>query len=267
MLFNLESIATSQATQDHSITIFVHGTYIMRKFLQLSPCRSLMYCEQGLSLAKNLPKHYHFHKMAKGCVESDEESYSLDQFYIFGWESEHVNDASRNRFAKILVDQLHSLVVDYYELHNVIPKIRLLGFSHGGNVILRMADHVSKYVKLQNIEIEAWLFGTPVQVITHDLVNSDCFTKIYSIYSKKDWVQRVDPQGMINRKVTKNNFWSNRTFSEDSQCLQIELMVEGKSIKHASYNNIFQHFPKIKKLIEKTYEDTESNMMKVDFKE
>ena len=176
-------ISNGTTTQDHSITIFVHGTYLMRKFLQYSPCRHLMYCPQGLTLAKHLPSHYHFYKMAHGCAASDENLYSVDQFYIFGWESEHVNDAYRNKSAKILVEQMYEVVVDYYIKHNVIPKIRLIGYSHGGNVVLHTANYLPYYADMQDVQIEAWLFGTPVQVVSHDLVNSEHFSAIYSIYS------------------------------------------------------------------------------------
>ncbi len=243
-------ISHDMTTQDHSITIFVHGTYLMRKFLQYSPCRPLMYCPQGLTLAKHLPSHYHFYKMAYGCQACDPLLYSADQFYVFGWESEHVNDATRNKSAKILVEQMYEVVVDYYIKHNVIPKIRLIGYSHGGNVVLHTANYLSYYADMQDVQIEAWLFGTPVQVISHDLVNSDHFSAIYSIYSKKDIIQKIDPQGLINRKITKNHFWSDRTFCPNSRCVQVDFTVNGHAINHADYNLIFKHFPKIKKLVE-----------------
>lgn len=254
-------------TKDHSITIFVHGTYLMRKFFQYSPCRHLMHCPQGLTLAKNLPAHYHFHKMAHGCVACDEKLYSVDQFYVFGWESEHVNDATRNKAAKILVEQIYEVTVDYYVRHDVIPKIRLIGYSHGGNVILHTANYFPLYADMHDVDIEAWLFGTPVQVISHDLVNSACFKKIYSIYSKKDIIQKIDPQGLINRNLTRNHFWSSRTFCKYSRCVQVDFTVNNQAISHAYYSNLFQHFPKIKKVIEgHACHAISGGMIAVDFK-
>lgn len=243
-------IGNPATTKDHSITIFVHGTYFLRKILQYSPYRQQIYCPQGLTLAKNLPEHYHFCKIAHGCVNCDKDTYSIDQFYVFGWESEHVSDHVRKKAAEILVEQMYELVVDYYIRHDVIPKIRLIGYSHGGNVILHTADYLPFYADMYDVEIEAWLFGTPVQVVSHDLVNSEFFTNIYSVYSKKDIVQVLDPQGLRNRKLTKNNFWSNRTFCQYSRCIQVDFTVNGNSIGHSYYNLIFPHFPKIKKIIE-----------------
>lgn len=268
LLMTSHLVSTSRTTQDHSITIFVHGTYLMRKFLQYSPCRPLMYCPQGLTLAKHLPSHYHFYKMAHGCVACDQDLYSIDQFYVFGWESEHVNDANRNKSAKILVEQMYEVVVDYYMRHNVIPKIRLIGYSHGGNVVLHTANYLPHYADMHGMEIEAWLFGTPVQVISHDLVNSDCFSAIYSIYSKKDIIQKIDPQGMINRKITKNHFWSDRTFCPYSRCVQVDFTVNGHAINHGDFNLVFKYFPNIKKLVEeKSSHLPYGGMISVDFKE
>lgn len=266
LFIELCAVSDHTTTQDHSITIFVHGTYLMRKVFQFSPYRHLMYCPQGLTLAKDLPSHYHFYKMAHGCASCDQDLYSVDQFYVFGWESEHVNDANRNKSAKVLVEQMYEVVVDYYIRHNVIPKIRLIGYSHGGNVILHTANYLPLYADMQDVEIEAWLFGTPVQVISHDLVNSDCFKAIYSIYSKKDIIQKIDPQGLINRNLTKNHFWSDRTFCQYSRCIQVDFTVNGQAFGHAYYNLIFQHFPKIKKLIEEQSADLYAGMIAVDFK-
>lgn len=253
-------------TQDHSITIFVHGTHFLRKILQYSPCRQQIYCPQGLTLAKNLPEHYHFYKIASGCVACDKDFYSIDQFYVFGWESEHVSHTIRKKSAEILVEQIYELVVDYYIKYEVIPKIRLIGYSHGGNVILHTADYLPLYADMYDVQIEAWLFGTPIQQFNKHLVDSPCFNRVYSIYSKKDMVQVLDPQGLRNRKLTKNHFWSSRTFSQDALCIQVDFTVNGNAISHAYYNTIFPYFPKIKKLIEEQSEHLHAGgMITVDF--
>ncbi|AXK60526.1 hypothetical protein [Candidatus Chromulinivorax destructor] len=258
--YELPLISVGQPTEDHSITIFVHGTYLMRKLFQYSHYRPLMYCPQGLSLAKDLPDYYHFNKMAKGCMHCDCKSYNMDQFYVFGWKSEHVNDYTRNNSARDLVDQLYKVVTDYYTEHQVIPKVRLLGYSHGGNVVLNMANHLPYY---PDIEMEVWLFGTPVQQVNHNQVYTHCFKKIYSVYSKKDWIQVVDPQGIKNKNA---NFWSGRTFEENAPCIQVEILVNGKGIAHDYYNQLFQLFPKIKQAVDSQAGDMENGMITVDFK-
>jgi hypothetical protein len=118
---------------------------------------------------------------------------------------------------------------------------------------------------LHDVVFEAWLFGTPVQAVNHDLVNSDSFDSIYSIYSTKDKVQKMDPQGLRNRNIPKNSFWSERTFHESSRCIQVDFTVNGDAISHSFYNEIFQYFPKIKKIIEEKSKHFQSGMITVDF--
>jgi len=252
-----------QTTADHTITVFVHGTFPIRKALQYSPARFLIYCPQGLSLAKDLPQYYHFHKMAQGCVNLDPQRYSFDQFYIFGWKSEHVYHNTRMQAASDLVKALQDLVNNYYSEHHIIPKIQLIGFSHGGNVVLNTANYLPLIVENEKIIIEAWLFGTPVQHINQNFVNSENFNKIYSIYSETDWIQRMDPQGIRNNQCPKNNFWSNRMFNPEHKCIQVNFTVNNTSICHSYYRCIFKYLPTIQKSIEQKVEETQSKIISI----
>jgi predicted esterase len=256
-------ISCEQTTSDHAITIFVHGTTPIRKFLQYTPIRSRIYCPQGLSLIKNLPMHYHFHTMAQGFVDRNSQLYSLDQFYIFGWKSEQVYNSTRMQSAKNLVQALQVVVDTYYKQHHIIPTIRLIGFSHGGNVILNTANYLPLQVADEQINVEAWLFGTPVQQINQQCVNSPYFKKIHSIYSKKDWIQRMDPQALQNKKCRKNYFWSDRTFNEHSSCIQVNFTVNYQPISHSYYRCIFKHFPTIQQLIQEQSHNINSGMIAI----
>lgn len=248
-IFNITTATPQQTTADHTITVFVHGTFPIRKILQYSPGRSLIYSHQGLNLAKSLPKNYHFHKMAQGCVDLHPQSYSMDQFYIFGWKSEKVYDSTRKQAAQDLVQELQKRVDTYYLEHHVIPNVQLIGFSHGGNVVLHTANYLPLMVQNKKIEVEAWIFGTPVQQVNCNLINSKNFNKIYSFYSKSDWIQRMDAQGLYNKKLRKTHFWSDRMFDENSQCIQVGFTVNGKSISHSYYRCIFKYLPEIQELV------------------
>ncbi len=201
--------------------------------------------------------------MAQGFVDRNQHLYSLDQLYIFGWRSEHVYNSMRMQAAKDLVYALELLVHKYHKEHNVIPAIRLIGFSHGGNVILHTANYLPLLINNKQINVEAWLFGTPVQQINHELVNSDNFQKVYSIYSKKDWLQRMDPQGLYNKKCRKKYFWSNRTFDPQYRCIQANFTVNNKAISHSYYRCIFKHFPKIQTLVEDKSKNLHSTMITI----
>ena len=266
MVFSTEIHMIGNPTADHSITIFVHGTYPARKLLQSSFARFLVYCPQGLSLAKDLPSYYHFYKIAQGCVDFNKESYSMDQFYLFGWESEHLYDKVRSQAAGQLVKELKNLMVLYYQRYQVMPKIRLLGFSHGGNVVLHTANYLPFVIENQKIEVEIWLFGTPVQKTNKHLVNSSHFNKAYSFYSKKDWLQRMDPQGLRSAQKSLKHFWSDRMFDLNDRCVQVEFTVNGKSISHTYYRSIFKYFPKFQKLAEQKSQGIYSGCIAVDLK-
>lgn len=261
-----EIIASKITTPDHSITVFVHGTYPVRKALQFSFGRFLIYCPQGLSLAKNLPSYYHFHKMAKGCFELDSQSYSLDQFYVFGWKSEHVYDHVRAEAAVDLVGELQDLVNSYYTIHNVVPRIRMIGFSHGGNVVLHTASYLPLTVNEKMVDIEAWIFGTPVQHANKKLVNSPYFSRVYSFYSKKDWIQRMDPQGLRNSEISIKHFWSDRMFDLTDRCVQVEFTVNGYPISHTYYRSILKYFPTIQKITQNKSQGMSFGCIEVDLK-
>jgi len=247
-ILNFSMIAMQQTNNSQTITIFVHGTSPMRKLLQYSPGRSLMYAHQGLNLAKDLPKNYHFHKIAQACVDANPQSYTLDQFYIFGWNSEKVYDSTRKQAAEVLVKKLQELISSYYDQYHIIPNIQLIGFSHGGNVILNTANYLPLSINNQKIKIEALIFGTPVQQVNCDLVNSQNFSKVYSFYSTSDWIQRIDAQGLYNKHLRKTHFWSDRMFDQNSQCIQVKFTVNNKPIGHIYYRYIFKYLPKIQAL-------------------
>lgn len=263
-----EDLLLGNPTEDHSITIFVHGTYPARKLLQSSFfLRFLTYCPQGLSLAKDLPSYYHFYRMAEGCVHFNKKSYSMEQFYTFGWQSEHIYDNARASAAAQLVKELQDLVILYYQEYKVVPKIRLLGFSHGGNVVLHTARYLPCFVENgQKVEVEVWLFGTPVQNINKHLVNSHQFSKVYSFYSTKDWLQRMDPQGLRDTNKNIKKIWSDRMFDNSDRCIQVKFTVNGQSISHTYYRSVFKYFPKFQQLAEQKSQGIFSGSIAVDLK-
>ena len=165
--------------------------------------------------------------------------------------------------AQNLVCELQDLVNNYYIKHNIIPKIQLIGFSHGGNVVLNTANYLPLILNNKKINVNVWLFGTPVQLVNQELINNKNFNKVYSIYSKKDWLQKMDPQGLMYLKHQKNTFWSDRTFNKKDSCIQVDFTVNNQSIAHSYYRYIFKHIPIIQNLIEKESQDIDSGMIAI----
>jgi hypothetical protein len=195
--------------------------------------------------------------MVAHIIALDDIGYDWTRFYVFGWKSEKVYDCVRAQAAQKLVSQLQSVVDDYYQEYHVVPNIKLIGFSHGGNVVLHTAHYLPICVNNQNVLIQAWLFGTPVQQINKHLVNSPFFYKVYSFYSSKDWLQRMDPQGIWNKTIDKKFFWSDRMFDLNDRCVQVDFTVNNKSISHSYYRSIFKYFP----IFEKQAIDKSHNMI------
>ncbi len=266
-LLNTYSIqATENNTSidnNHTITVYVHGTFPMRKFLQYTPFRLITYCPQGLSLVGAMSPRYHFYKMVKKIIELEPSLYSWDKFYIFGWKSEKVYDYIRVNAAQDLISQLRLVIQDYYDKHNVIPSLKLIGFSHGGNVVLHTAQFLPIRIAHQNVLVQAWLFGTPVQQINKHFVNSPYFSQVFSFYSLKDWMQRMDPQGIWYKSVDKKLFWSDRMFDDNDKCIQINFTVNDKSISHSYYRSILGYFPLIEKQTINLLKQTDSHMISV----
>lgn len=266
IIFFHTNLPAQAPNKDHTITVFVHETFPMRKLLHHTPGKPLVYTEQGLCLAKKLPSNYHFYKIAQGCIELNSHDYGWDRFYTFGWKSEKILNRVRKNAAKDLVHALAQVVDSYYVQHGVHPSIRLIGFSHGGNVILHTANYLPLVHNTIKIDVEAWIFGTPIQQANHDCVNQGKFTQCYSFYSEKDWIQRIDPQGLCNKKIRKDHFWSDRTFNKDASCIQVKFTVNDKPISHIYYRSIFKYFPIIEQITQSQSDGLQSGMIAVDVK-
>ena len=129
------------------------------------------------------------------------------------------------RLYKELLDVAHS----FEQQCGTKPRIRILGHSHGGNVILNMA----KFNTTQNINIdELVLLACPVQQATANYITHPMFKKIYSLYSRVDLLQVVDPQGLRKDGFEKPLF-SERLFPKQDNLKQVEIQFNSKFIGHA----------------------------------
>jgi hypothetical protein len=114
-----------------------------------------------------------------------------NHYYTYGWTG-LLSPSQRFEDAKGLFLGLEKLVAEFKSQgHN--PKIRVIGYSHGGNVVLNLGA-VHQFVRPDsNLRIdETILLGMPVQKETANYVNDPVFKKIYHIYSGGDRVQNLD---------------------------------------------------------------------------
>lgn len=112
-------------------------------------------------------------------------------FYTFGW-SGLLSRSARYADAKELLISLNA-VVDHYKAQGMNPKIRLLGYSHGGTLGIKLAlvkrnEHITPHFAVDQL----LLFGTPIQYDTDYLIADPLFKKVYNIFSRADRVQKLD---------------------------------------------------------------------------
>lgn len=135
---------------------------------------------------------------------------NIEEYYTFGW-SGLLSNKERCRESKNLYNSLIQAIKDFYKRYKKYPKIRLIGYSHGGDTCL----HLSCLQNFYNIKIdEMILVGMPVTYNTNNYIKSPVFKRIYHIYSQGDLVQKLDffaPRTFISHRRLKKNFPKNIT--------------------------------------------------------
>lgn len=237
------------AQSDVTITVWVHGTYPVMNALiaKHSPFRSWVYTEPGISLAKKLPYDYYFRKLAYECHAHNSTGFCVDHFYTYGWYSSKMRPGHRREEGEHLYKALMVLLKEYKEKYETIT-LRLVGMSHGGNVILNCVHHMP--FKFEGVEVELVLLATPIQESTREFVNNPCVHRTYSFYSDADWMQRIDAQKFHHDAPQKVPFWSNRKFKETDRVIQIRLKINGQFIGHGKYRSVAHHLPAMLKLVD-----------------
>lgn len=108
-------------------------------------------------------------------------------YYTWGWSGLLSRTKRKEESEKLLNDIIK--LVNKYKTFGITPRIRVVGYSHGGNVVLGMAGYeASKELTID----EAIFIGMPVHRETDVFVNSPTFKKIYQVYSTKDIAQAAD---------------------------------------------------------------------------
>ncbi len=144
----------------------------------------------------------------------------INHYYSFGW-SGLLSRTARYKEAQLLHTQLEKILKN---IKNKRPKIRIIAYSHGGNVALYLAQ-VAKDKKLTPFYIDELIcLGMPVQQETDHLINDPMFGSIFHLCSRGDWIQQLDFS-------SQKSFFSNRFFESreglvlPKKLTQIELRV------------------------------------------
>ena len=80
-----------------------------------------------------------------------------------------------------------------FRAQGIEPKIRVIGYSHGGKIILNLAEIQKNEQVDKKLSIDEAIFlGMPVQCSDTDEINNPLFKKIYNIFSGGDRIQQLD---------------------------------------------------------------------------
>lgn len=126
-------------------------------------------------------------------------------YYTYGWQG-LLSRIARLEDAHLFLVQLNQEVTRLRGL-GWDPKIRLIGYSHGGTVILKLALAKNLYNIRPLFDVdEMYIMGTPIQYDSDYLINDPMFKKVYNIYSRGDRFQKMD-------FFSAGQFFSDRRFA------------------------------------------------------
>ena len=112
-------------------------------------------------------------------------------YYTYGW-SGLLSHKCRYRDAKQFYESLKK-ELDQLAKQKIYPKIRIIGYSHGGNIAINLAEvRAKEYPKDTFVIDQTLLIGTPIQPRTVKNAKNSIFKRIYNFYSNSDWVQKLD---------------------------------------------------------------------------
>lgn len=160
-------------------------------------------------------------------VNPDKEIRNL--YYTYGWSG--LMSVSRRYKDAIGLYQAVAEKVAELKRQGINPKVRIIGYSHGGNVLLNLALVRQQENNPYPLEVdELFLLGVPVQSETDYLVNDPMFKQIYHIYSRGDRIQKLD-------FFSFKRFFSRRLFKPRAGfCLPDKLtQIQLKCIRNAKY--------------------------------
>lgn len=152
---------------------------------------------------------YQFNNLTSVRFNQDNYTELFNLYYTFGW-SGYLSRLHRELDAKKLYKALFK-EIDNLKKKNITPKIRLIGFSHGSNVILNIANCASWNENSLPFKIDETIFlAVPIHKESDENINHPIFKKVYSFYSRGDIAQKADffsTQYLFShRKFGRKNF-------------------------------------------------------------
>lgn len=144
-------------------------------------------------------------------------------YYTFGW-SAVLSLQERFKAAETFYKELKTEIARLKNQHPNL-KLRIFGFSHGGNVSLKLAQSYDNDCTPERLSIdELFLVACPVQIESDFFVNSPLFKKVYHFYSLGDRVQKIEPFS-FNRIMSRNHFARRKHFILPDKLTQVSIKI------------------------------------------
>lgn len=208
-----------------AITVWIHGTTILNR----REYRASINNYKGLKPINCLTPLEPLLEAFIG-VDTDNPD-NRHKMYSFLWSGK-LSFKSRLKASVVLYHQLMHLVDDYMNTFNVVPKIRIITHSHGGNVALNLARIYAR-VGIKLAIDELILLACPVQRETASFLEHSMFHSVYALYSKLDFVQVIDPQGFYDGNIW--HIFSKRRFDWHHKLMQAEIRINKKRLTHNAF--------------------------------
>jgi hypothetical protein len=129
-----------------------------------------------------------------------------NHYYTYGWYG--LLSTRIRYYDAIPLYRSITAEVTKFRAQGIEPEVRVIGYSHGGNVCLNLGAVRQNEDVDQTINIdELVMLGAPIQCETDFLLADPIFKRVYQIYSRGDRIQKLD-------FFSTKRFFSRRRFSE-----------------------------------------------------
>lgn len=237
-------------------TIFIHGTLPPESLLTIAPVYTFFKCPRGLTSVNNLSTKFHHRQLAEILFRHDSERFSPDAFYFYGWSGKLCMYEREIEAEKL-----------FHALKDIQGPLRIVSYSHGGNIALRLAQIAQREGRDDFVIDELVLLACPVQRETKNYITSKIFNRVVSIHSHRDMVQVLDPQGLYElagiykqaglQKVftylqKMQTLFSGRHFPVAHNLIQVNPQINGRNLWHIEFilPSFIKCLPKILDIIE-----------------
>lgn len=223
------------------VTIYVHGTTTAFGLKLLSKfCKDVAFGQPGIHHIDELPAESLLRQDALILQNADSLRFDVQHYYTFGWSGK-LSFKAREKDGLFLYQEIQKLLMNYQKKYGFYPKLRILTFSHGGNVALNMVQHLP-FFNNQKVHLELVIVACPVQKVTQSLIEHECVDKSYVISSSRDLLQVVDCYSYGKKINIPCRFFP----TTKQNCHQIKVSINDRGLGHIDLMRSFMvHLPDV----------------------